>query len=85
MVITIILALCIPITCLVMGFFMLQGIKLGLKINKPEANNLHINNQPHVPEGEEVKYQSVEDKPTDKQQAPPHEIINEWLYGATER
>lgn len=75
MVTTIILALCIPVTCLVMGFFILQGFKLGLKVNKQE-----LSLDQSVLETKEVKIEPVEDKPTDKAQV--HEVINEWLYGA---
>lgn len=72
---TIILALCIPITALVVGFLVLQSVRLGLKrqiqTSKEETPTLEVKNP----------IQPILNQKAEKEQM---NILSEWLNGAEE-
>lgn len=67
----IILALCIPVTAMVTGFFVLKGVQLGLEIQKPKETPVK-----EIMEVVEKPQQQPETKPIQID-----EILNEWLNG----
>jgi hypothetical protein len=75
----IILALCIPLTAVVVGFLVLKSVQLGLRwqlqTTKQEPPTLEIKN----PISE-----IVQNTHTHKQEKEQSNILNEWLNGPNE-
>lgn len=73
----IILALCIPLTAVVVGFLTLQSVRLGLKwqiqTNKEEIPTLEVKNP----------MKSILESDL-KQKNEQTNILNEWLHGESE-
>jgi hypothetical protein len=77
---TIILALCIPVTAIVTGFFVLKAVQLGLRWQiqtaKQEQPSMEIQNPIQL---------IVEERQQEKQEKEQANILYEWLNGASER
>lgn len=76
--VTILIALCIPITAYVVGYFTLKGVQLGLKHQQePKQTEQKSQTIEQVEENNPV-HEVFQDKPKEEQE----NIINEWFYGA---
>lgn len=76
---TIILALCIPITALVVGFLVLQSVQLGLKWQMETKND-----ETPSPVMENPIKPIIEAKQTEQQKNEQAQVFSEWLYGEQE-
>ncbi|WP_203289843.1 hypothetical protein [Metabacillus sp. cB07] len=79
--VTILIAIIIPVTAFVTGYFTLKGVQLGLNNPsniQPSDKELTVENY-HEPHDEEVNpIQAIfQDKPKEEQD----NIINEWFHG----
>lgn len=78
---TIILALCIPLTAFVVGFLVLKSVQLGLKwqiqTSKEEQPSLEVNPIKPIVEAKQAGKQ-------EQQNTEQVSILSEWLYGEQE-
>lgn len=65
----IILALCIPVTAMVTGFFVLKGVRLGLDLTPKEQPIKEVIKEVEKPQQPATKPIQID------------EILNEWLNG----
>jgi hypothetical protein len=80
--VTIILALCIPVTAIVTGFFVLKSIQLGLKwqieTKQEQIPTLQVNPIAPIIKAKQEKESMQQEKETTS-------ILHEWLNGEESR
>jgi hypothetical protein len=78
--VTIILAICIPVTAIVTGFLTFKSVQLGLRwqieTKQEQQPTLNTPIQPII--------EKVEQKQAEKQEKEANSIFNEWVNGAEE-
>jgi hypothetical protein len=75
------LIICIPITALVVGFFVLKSVQMGLRWQVEVKHEQKPTMESPVQPIFEAKAEKEELEATKEQES----IINDWIYGADEK